>query len=58
MDVTSLLNYPYAIAVVVLGILLIVWLVYRNMKDEKKFERDLDKPAQQVKPPHDDATKM
>lgn len=58
METTGLLNYPYAIAAVVLGILLIVWLVYRNMKDEKKFERDLDKPAQEAKPPHDDATKM
>lgn len=58
MEATEVLNYPYVIAVVVVGALVTGWLVYRNMKDEKKFERDLDKPGQQVKRPHDDATKI
>ena len=35
------INYPIAGAVVLAVILLIIFLIRRNQKDEKKFERDM-----------------
>ena len=48
-------NLPYLIAVVVLALLLVGWLVYRNFKDEDEFEHQADDPKQQLdKYNHDD----
>ena len=35
------INYPIVGAVVLAVILLIIFLIRRNQKDEKKFERDM-----------------
>jgi hypothetical protein len=50
--------YPYLIAIAVAALLLVVWLVYRNLKDENEFEHELDEPGQNIKRPHNDETKV
>ena len=35
------INYPIVIAIVVAAVLFVFWLMRRNQKDEKKFERDM-----------------
>lgn len=38
-----------------LAVILIVWLIYRNIKDEKKYEKNMDDPARDL--PHDEGEK-
>ena len=45
-------NLPYLIAVIVLALLLVGWLVYRNFKDEDEFEHGADDPKQNLDKHH------
>jgi len=46
------MNYPVVIGVSVLVIMLIIWLINRNIKDKKEYEEELaesDLPADEEK---------
>ena len=36
------INYAVIVPVVIILTALVAWLMYRNVKDEKKFEQDID----------------
>lgn len=47
------LNYPVLFVLALLVVALIAWVIYRNFKDEKKFERDMDDPHRKTDIHHD-----
>ena len=47
-------NTPVIAIVVIAAIALIAFLVYRNLRDEKKFEKDIDQPAEHPHPGKND----
>jgi hypothetical protein len=46
------INYLIVIPFTVVIVLLIAWLIRRNLKDEKKFEKDSNK-SEAIHKPHD-----
>lgn len=50
------INYWYATAFVLLMAVLIIWLIKRNRKDEKTFEKDF--AESEIKPEEHDGDKI
>jgi len=46
-------NYPVLFALGLLVFVVLVWAIYRNFKDEKKFEKNLDDPKREFDIHHD-----
>ncbi len=42
------INWPVIIIVAILAIALVVFLIRRNMKDEKRFEQDLNEDFHKI----------
>ncbi len=51
-------NYPIVVIVVIAAIILITFLVRRNRKDEKKFEKDLNQSEMKPEKHDDEATRL
>lgn len=45
-------NFPFLIGFLVFALALVLWLVFRNLKDEDEFEHDLDDPKQDLDKHH------
>jgi len=46
------INYLIVIPFIIVVVLFIAWLIRRNLKDEKKFEKDSNNP-EVIHKPHD-----
>ncbi len=46
-------NYPVLFALGLLVFVVLVWAIYRNFKDEKKFEKNMDDPKHDFDVHHD-----
>jgi len=46
-------NSLFILALAIIVVLVIVWAIYRNFKDEKKFEKNLDDPKREFDIHHD-----
>lgn len=47
------INYPLLFTLGSLVLAILVWAIYRNLKDEKKFEKNLDDPKREFDIHHD-----
>ncbi|MES2455793.1 MAG: hypothetical protein V4594_09645 [Bacteroidota bacterium] len=50
------INYAIVIPVILLILVLVAWLIWRNSKDEKKFEKDVNQS--EIKPEQHDKDKI
>ena len=45
-------NIPFLIGFLAMALALIIFLMYRNLKDEEEFEHNLDDPKQDLEKHH------
>jgi len=50
------INYAIVIPVILLILVLVAWLIWRNSKDEKKFEKDVNQS--EIEPEKHDKDKI
>ncbi len=46
-------NYPVLFALGLVVLVVLGWAIYRNFKDEKKFEKNMDDPKREFDVHHD-----